>query len=954
MEPLALIGWSAATVYALAMIGLACYGVHSLYLMLVHRRYAADSSVCRTHAPAPPERSDLPTVLVQVPVFNERDVVARAVAAVGALDWPRDRLRIQLLDDSTDDSVELGAAAVAGLRARGIDAVHLHRDDRRGFKAGALAAGMARDDAPFIAIFDADFVPDPDFLTRAIVPLLEDARLALVQGRWAHLNREESMLTRAQAIGIDGHFAVEQGARASGGLFMNFNGTCGLWRRAAIEDAGGWQHDTLTEDLDLSYRAQLAGWRCTYRATVAVPGELPGSVAAWRSQQFRWAKGSMQTARKLLPHVWRAARPLHHKLAATMHLTHYAVHPLMLTSLIAAPIALWLCPRPPVMVLMAGLLAFLIGVASPIALYTYGQVQLHGRRGWRTLRTLPGLAAVGTGIAISNSRAVFQAWRGVGSDFVRTPKRGRGAGSYRPQPGTGIPELLAALWAGVGILLCADSGRPWLLPLLVLYASGFAWVGWRLAWPNLCAAWHTHRELDRPRQVVALGLLGILLAAGYLLLGTTDQDWREAPALYGGIGLALGFGYVVAACLVRREPGGSRCFAVILVAGLLFRIAALGIAPSDDLNRYVAEGRQLAYAQNPYAVAPAEPEAQALLADRLDPQIQQAVNHADWTAIYPPLAIGVHMVVTHADSRITSMRVFYALCEIAAMLLALALLRAAALPAHWWLVAWWNPIGPLWFAGEGHNDALMVALLLGGLLLACRSRATAAAVCAVSLAALVKPFAALALPVVLRGAPLRRWLLPPAIALLTYLPFAGAGMGLFHSLGRFGGELHYHGVLEPPIRAWWALVASPELVRPLTVGTLLGLLALGGTLLMRGRDDNTRDLLDRVARLLLLMLVCLPTVHPWYLLIVVGLLPVMHRARGLLLWSAIMPAYWLHGLAMLNNRGMWTEDQALTLAAHLPILVLVLADLLPPGWWSRPLRTLRLPGARGNRRLQTS
>ena len=237
---------------------------------------------------------------------------------------------------------------------------------------------MAISEAEYVAIFDADFVPRPDFIQRAMKPFLQDDKLALVQGRWEHHNRGHNMLTKLQAIGIDGHFAVEQSARAWSGIAMNFNGTCGMWRRSAIDDSGGWEHETLTEDLDLSYRAQLKGWRCTYRLGMDVPGELPAHINAWRSQQFRWAKGSQQTARKLWPRIRRSNWSWGHKLAALLHLTHYAVHPFMLMSLLAAPIALWLCPTPPMPLLMAGLVAFLIGVFSPITTYIVSQFTCMG------------------------------------------------------------------------------------------------------------------------------------------------------------------------------------------------------------------------------------------------------------------------------------------------------------------------------------------------------------------------------------------------------------------------------------------------------------------------------------------------------------------------------------------------------------------------------------------------
>jgi cellulose synthase/poly-beta-1,6-N-acetylglucosamine synthase-like glycosyltransferase len=484
MDAIAPLTWVAASVYVLAVGLLALYGLHSLWLLVLflrNRRQAAAQAAAEAVTPLPAD-AELPHVLVQLPVFNERDVVNRLMEAIGRLDWPRDRLHIQLLDDSTDDSVVFGRDACAKLRDQGLDAVHLHRTLRTGFKAGALEHGMQHCDAPFIAIFDADFIPNPDFLRIAIKPLLADPGLCLVQGRWEHVNRDDNLLTRAQAVGIDGHFAVEQGARAWSGLPMNFNGTCGMWRREAIIAAGGWEHDTLTEDMDLSYRAQLVGWRCTYRIGLGVPGEVPADVNAWRSQQFRWAKGSIQTAIKLLPRVWASSWDLHKKLSASLHMTHYLVHPLILASLFAAPLALLLVERGavPMWVLMLGIASFVIGATSPIAVYVTSQLALHGKAGWRNLRALPPLAAIGTGIAVSNATAVWQAVRGKQSAFVRTPKAGgKGTtGSYRARAHSGYPEMLCALWAVLGITLGYIGHHTWVTPLLAIYLSGFAWMSW--------------------------------------------------------------------------------------------------------------------------------------------------------------------------------------------------------------------------------------------------------------------------------------------------------------------------------------------------------------------------------------------------------------------------------------------------------------------------------------------
>ncbi|MHC5066999.1 MAG: glycosyltransferase [Planctomycetota bacterium] len=931
-NPLTMIGWAAAIGYCLSMALLALYALHSLWLLLIFARNQRSLRQIEADENARDiDSSQLPHVLVQLPVFNERDVVSRIVEAAAALDWPRDRLHIQLLDDSTDDSVTLGQAAIANLVERGFDAVALHRTDRTGFKAGALEAGMAVCDAPFIAIFDADFIPKPDFLLRAIRPLLVDDGLALVQGRWGHLNRNDNALTRAQAIGIDGHFAIEQSARASGGLPMNFNGTCGLWRRQAIIDGGGWEHETLTEDLDLSYRVQLAGWRCTYRIGLDVPGELPADIGAWFSQQFRWAKGSQQCARKLLPRVWRSSMSFHAKIAATLHTTHYAVHPLMLLSLLCAPWALWLCPTPPLPLLLLGLTAFVLGVGAPIACYISSQIALHGRGAWATLRDLPALSAIGTGIAISNTQAVIEAWRGVVSPFVRTPKQGSGSGSYRAQGRSGLLELLAASWAMIGIGLAINGGRPWVVPLLVLYASGFAWAGARFAGPWLRERWRSGRSGDQRSLSASLSALALVSIAGYVLLATSGAQWQERPLLFAGIGLGIGGCYLIACLLVRRHRGGSRALLILALGAVAMRLACLGLPPSDDCNRYVVEGRQMAYGVNPYAVAPAAAETKALLDERLDPAILNAVNHPTWSAIYPPLTLTTHLLISHADARPATMRLFYAGCELATMALILLLLVRLGLPPTAAVLALWNPVGPLWAAGAGHNDALMALVLVAGVVFAAGGQRQRSVI-TMSLAALCKPFAALALLPVLRGASWRLWLLPPCLAMLAYLPFADAGWGLFSSLGRFGGEMHFHGALESLLRPLWSSMLPFETVRSATVASLSLILVASSVVILKPAITDSRDLVRRCGRLLFALLLCLPTLHPWYFLPLVALLPFMHRSPAAILWTAAAPAYWLHALAMSDQGGSWQEDSTITLLANAPAFLAVAWHLWPQSW----------------------
>ena len=475
MTALALI---AVVAYCLLLVALLAWGVNSAVMVAVHARAGRREP----SEPVPPGAE--PLVTVQLAVFNEENVVGRLIDAVAELDWPADRLEVQLLDDSTDDTPEIARAPLERLAALGIAVDHVRRADRVGFKAGALQHGTERAQGELLALFDADFVPPPDFLRRA-VGRFDDPKVACVQGRWTHLNRDASWLTRAQALAIDAHFGVEQAAREAAGWLLNFNGTAGLWRRAAIEDAGGWSSDTLTEDLDLSYRVQLRGWRIAFDPTLACPAELPTALGAFKAQQRRWATGSMQAARKLLPSVWRAPLPLGTKLHATMHLTHYAVHPLMAAvALLSLPGALLpgVVLGPAVAWVLLGL--FAATTLGPTLLHAYSQRVLgHGRL---RLRDLASLSLLGIGIAPSNARAVLAAFGDDVGTFVRTPKLGSVGPTQAPTRAYRLP--LDGLQGVEGLLalycVATSAGLAWwglwaVAPFILLHGAGFATVALR-------------------------------------------------------------------------------------------------------------------------------------------------------------------------------------------------------------------------------------------------------------------------------------------------------------------------------------------------------------------------------------------------------------------------------------------------------------------------------------------
>ncbi len=464
-----------AALHALLALWLALYGLHSWVLLglfwALRQRGAASE----------PDRGDsaLPFVTVQIPVYNERHVIRRAIDAAASLDYPRDRLEIQVLDDSTDETTAIAEARAAHWRDRGVDIRVLRRPDRAGFKAGALAWGLAHARGELIAVLDADFCPRPDFLRRVVLPFLANPRLGMVQTRWSHLNADYSPLTRAQALALDGHFVVEQTARCRAGLLMHFNGTGGVWRRACIEDSGGWQSDTVCEDLDLSYRAQLRGWQALYLPDLDCPGELPPQVLAFKQQQARWARGSVQCLRKLArPLLFsRAVGPVR-KIFGLLHLSGYLVHPLMVLLLLLTPAAL-LVPSP------LGEISRLLGplCLGPILSYVTSQWALYPD--WtRRLRSFPLMVLLGTGIAWGNTRAVLDGLRHWGGEFARTPKfclegqRGNWRQSdYRLAADRSVLGEIGLAIYGLGVTGMAGALGKWsLIPFLLLYVGAFGLV----------------------------------------------------------------------------------------------------------------------------------------------------------------------------------------------------------------------------------------------------------------------------------------------------------------------------------------------------------------------------------------------------------------------------------------------------------------------------------------------
>jgi cellulose synthase/poly-beta-1,6-N-acetylglucosamine synthase-like glycosyltransferase len=464
--------------YFFVLVILAVYGWHRYYLVYLYMRNKDRQPVPKGTLAA------LPVVTIQLPIYNEMYVADRLIDAVCRIDYPRELLEVQVLDDSTDETSAIAERAVGRHAAGGVDITYIHRTDRTGYKAGALEAGMKAARGEFIAIFDADFIPPTDFLART-VQFFSDPSVGMVQARWGHINQDYSLLTKIQSILLDGHFVLEHGGRNRAGHFFNFNGTAGIWRRTAIVDAGGWQHDTLTEDLDLSYRAQLRGWRFVFLPDLIAPAEVPVEMNAFKSQQHRWAKGSVQTCLKVLPRMLASELPLGVKAEAFFHLTANFNYPLMcVLSVLMAPSMVIRYNMGWYEMLLIDIPLFFAATASVANFYMVCQRELH--KDWITrAKYLPFLMSIGIGLAVNNTRAVFEAVFRKQSEFARTPKyRVESAGdewigkkyrqSFVVQP---VIELALGLYFTATVFYALANGIYGTIPFLMLFQIGFLYTG---------------------------------------------------------------------------------------------------------------------------------------------------------------------------------------------------------------------------------------------------------------------------------------------------------------------------------------------------------------------------------------------------------------------------------------------------------------------------------------------
>jgi cellulose synthase/poly-beta-1,6-N-acetylglucosamine synthase-like glycosyltransferase len=482
-------------VYGVALFGLSLYSLNHAALVIVFWR--------RRPTPHEFDRARDPIVTIQLPLFNELYVAERVIRSACEIDYPRHLLEIQVLDDSTDETLDLTRRLVHEQQARGVPIVHLHREDRKGFKSGALGYGFERARGEFLAVFDADFVIPRDFLRRTLQHFA-DPRVGIVQTRWTYFNDAYSELTRATALALDGHFVVEQSARCWAGWFLNFNGTAGILRRQAIADAGGWQDDTITEDLDLSYRAQLAGWRAKYLPDVVCPSEIPADMHSLKAQQFRWTKGAQETARKVLPRLWRSEMPFAVKWQGTMHLLSSLAYPLLIVLTALSPFVIYAAGAHHLKIIWPISLYYLLAFSGTFMCYYTAARVLGGS--WRLrIARFPLFLALSIGMSVHNSRAALEGLLGKRSPFERTPKyrvtsyrTGLASGRYRSRASWSvIGEFILSACSFIAVGLAVHYRQFGAIPFTLLFAMGYGMVG-VYSLSHMRFASHRTAEIDGP------------------------------------------------------------------------------------------------------------------------------------------------------------------------------------------------------------------------------------------------------------------------------------------------------------------------------------------------------------------------------------------------------------------------------------------------------------------------
>ena len=845
------------------------------------------------------EGGDYPAVTTQIAIFNELNVAERIIRSVAAMEYPKDKHFIQVLDDSTDETYDLVKEIVDDLSSKGLHIEHLHRKDRSGFKAGALAEALKSCKSEFVAIFDADFIPPKDYLLKAVPHFFRGEKIGLIQARWGHVNRNASLLTKVQALGIDGHFAVEQSARNWNGLYMNFNGTAGIMSVKAIEEAGGWSDDTLTEDMDLSYRMQIAGWKTHYLIDLECPAEVPEDINSFKSQQFRWAKGSIQTAKKIIPKVLKDDAGFFKKLQAVLHTTHYSIHPLMLLlALLAYPVAsLNNFSFGPLSIGWVYITILLCSTA-PTMLYLVSQKALGGN--WmQRFSVYPVLMFVGSGMCISNTRAFFEAVFGKVSGFVRTPKKGDVEKKHYEVKLPVVPflEIAAGLYCGWSLIGFLSLDQWMAGPFVLIYSLGFLFNGTMSLIHNGFMS-QLFSSLAKPYgQITAVITL--------MFFGLSQSQPGSTPFMIFYASAAI-----LALLLWRLSPQNFTAshWSILLVMAIVVRMFFISYQVSDDVYRYIWEGGVQNAGFDPYVHSPDS----ALLIDYRN-NLWDGINHKEWSAIYGPVALLLFKLLAFISPTIIAFKTCFILLDLLTMgFLILILKKKEHHPGSLALYAF-NPLIIMAFAGEGHLDSLQMLLVVSSYYFCIHKKWTLSAIL-IGLAISSKFTAIVFLPFLIRKENWQ-WLFVAAVsAFIPVLFFDASIQQMFSSLFRFGAEMRFNDSLH----FIFFKLFGQGVAAYISAGVLIALaIAIWMT-----QDSPLRGAFFCCFAFLLLA----PTVHYWYLCMLVPFLVLVPSVPAMV-WTVSSVFYFNVMWRNANGLGFSHSltDQALQ---YIPVLVSLVVVLI--------------------------
>ena len=833
-----------------------------------------------------------PAVTTQIAIFNELNVAERIIRSVADLDYPEGKHFIQVLDDSTDETYELIQTVVADLKSKGVHISHLHRSDRKGYKAGALKESLKDCQTEFVAIFDADFIPPKDYLLKAMPHFMRGEKIGLIQARWGHVNRNTSLLTKVQSLGIDGHFAVEQSARNWNDLYMNFNGTAGIMSVKAIEEAGGWSDDTLTEDMDLSYRMQIAGWKTHYLLDLECPAEVPEDINAFKSQQFRWAKGSIQTAKKIIPKVLKDDVSVFKKIQAVLHMTHYSIHPLMLLlAVLAYPVAVLNDFQFGPLSISWVYMAILFCSTAPTALYLVSQKSLGGN--WlQRFSVYPILMFVGSGMCISNTRAFLEAVFGKISGFVRTPKKGDVEKKHYEVKLPLIPflEITAGLYCAWSLSGFLGSGQ-WLAgPFVLIYSIGFLFNGTMSLIHNGFFK-QLFEALAKP-----YGQLIIVTAVLFLGLSQTAPGSLQFIILFTSSAL-------LALILWRISPQKFSASHLFLLFAFTFvaRLFFMNYQVSDDVFRYIWEGRIQNLGFDPYIFSP-----DSIQLESYRDGLWEGINHKEWSAIYGPIALLLFKIIAFISPTVLAFKVAFVLLDLATLVVLYLILKKKGHHLGSLALYAFNPLVIMAFAGEAHLDSLQMFLVIASYYFCISKKWTLSAIL-IGLAISSKFTAIIFLPFLIRKENWQWLFVSVFTAFIPVLFFDASVQQMFSSLFRFGSELRFNDSIH--------FVFFKLFGQGTAAYISAGLLLVLSIAIWMTQDSPLRGAFFCCFAFLLLS----PTVHYWYLCMLVPFLVLVPSVPAMV-WTVSSVFYF--NVMWRNNNGMGFShsliDQALQ---YIPVLV---------------------------------